>query len=539
MKRILLFTLLFISAAAFSQEDAWVYFNAKADVETYLANPLTMLSQRALDRRTNQNIGLDFKDVPIDESYITLVGNQPGITVMAKSKWLNAIHVRGAVADIQALSALAFVASLDFADDSLDSSSGGRSAYQNRNTAVNKNLDIQANFNYGNSNNQIEMLNGHLLHQQDYTGAGKIIAVIDAGFPSVNTVQPFQRLFDNNLILGGYNFVSRNNDFYSANPHGTAVLSTMGGYTNNALVGTAPDAAYYLFITEDSAAENPVEESLWVEAAETADSLGVDVINTSLGYFLYDNPAYSYTYEDMTGTKSFISRGADIAFSRGMVVVVAAGNSGDTVNPYVGSPGDAINVLTVGAVDATEQYVSFSSIGPSFDGRIKPDVMAKGLAATLSDSSGTITTANGTSFASPIMAGMVASLWQALPEKTNSEIVELIKQSANFYANPNAQYGYGIPDFSLALSNGLSVKDNDKNEFLIYPNPVESQLSFIFPSAILNAEITFYNVLGQEIMIKSVSVQNPSISVSGLNAGIYWYKINALNFSQSGKLLKK
>ncbi|MGK4568857.1 S8 family serine peptidase [Flavobacterium sp. 3HN19-14] len=363
MKRILLLTLLFLSAAAFSQEDAWVYFNAKANVETYFTNPLTMLSQRALDRRSSQNIPLDFKDVPIDESYVTAVDNQTGITVMAKSKWLNAVHVRGSVEDIRALFGFTFVASIDFADDSLDGSSDNRMLYQNRNNAVNKNLDTQVNFNYGDSGNQIGMLNGHILHEQNYTGTGKIIAVIDAGFPSVNTVQPFQRLFDNNLILGGYNFVAGNDDFYTANTHGTLVLSTMGGYTENALVGTAPDAAYYLFISEDGASENPVEESYWVEAAEEADRLGTDVINTSLGYFNYDNPNYSYTYADMNGTKSFISRGADIAFSRGMIVVVAAGNSGDTVDQHIGSPGDAVNVLTVGAVDAAGQYVSFSSIG--------------------------------------------------------------------------------------------------------------------------------------------------------------------------------
>jgi subtilisin family serine protease len=363
---------------------------------------------------------------------------------MAKSKWLNALHVRGSLTNIQALVNLTFVSSIRFANHSLN----GR--YSNTPISISpvqKQLDVNVTFNYGTSANQIQMLNGHLLHQQDYTGAGKIIAVLDSGFQNVNVASPFQRLVANNLILGGYNYVSQNTNIYALHNHGTMVLSCMGGYVEGQLVGTAPDAQYYLFITEDVAAENPVEESYWVEAAEEADRLGADIITSSLGYFTYDNPSYSHTYNQMTGNFAFASRGANIAFLKGMVVIASAGNSGATTSPHVGVPAEAINVLAVGAVGSNETYVTLSSIGPSFDGRVKPDVMAQGQAAVVANISGAVVTANGTSFSAPIMAGLVASFWSAVPNLSARQIVQLVKQASNRFASPSNLYGYGIPDF--------------------------------------------------------------------------------------------
>ena len=339
MKKILLIFVLFISYSSFSQEDAWVYFKDKPSSQYYFSNPLQMLSQRALNRRITQNIPLDLLDIPIHQSYIDQITATPGITVKAKSKWLNCLHIRGSQVNIQALSLLSFVDHISFANRTLNI--GGKFSNFSTLNPINKILEVQISFNYGNSANQIQMLNGHLLHQQNYTGTGKIIAVLDAGFPSVDVAQPFQRLRNNNQILGGYNFVDRSSNFYSMSTHGTMVLSTMAGFVDNQLVGTAPDASYYLFVTEDTSSENPLEESLWVEAAEMADNLGVDIINTSLGYFGYDNPNYSHTYSEMNGITTFISRGADIAFSRGMVVVVSAGNSGNSANFHIGSPADA------------------------------------------------------------------------------------------------------------------------------------------------------------------------------------------------------
>ena len=247
MKKILpLFFILFLPFSAFSQEDAWVYFNAKPNAATFFDSPLKMLSQRALDRRANQNIALDFIDIPIEQSYIKQIKETAGIAVLAQSKWLNALHIQGAQAAINSLKDLSFVEKINFADKTLNVA--GRKAKSTKVKSLNKTSKTQINYTYGSSANQIQMLNGQLLHQQDYTGTGKVIAVLDAGFPGVNTTQPFQRLRENNQILGGYNYVLRDPDFYTGSSHGASVLSCMGGFKDSQLVGTAPDASYYLFI---------------------------------------------------------------------------------------------------------------------------------------------------------------------------------------------------------------------------------------------------------------------------------------------------
>ena len=537
MKKIILILIFFRAISVSAQQDAWVYFNAKPNAAAFFANPTPELSQRSLDRRFAQNIALDFKDAPIQQAFIDQISSSIGITVMAKSKWLNALHIRGSINDINALAALSFVTKVQFADYSLNPNNN-KIDFQSIvvNSAVN--LNTAVNFNYGSSTNQITMLNGHILHQQNFTGQGKIIAVLDAGFPTVNTTQPFARLRDNNKILGGYNYVARNANFYTDNAHGTSVLSTMGGYTDNQLVGTAPDASYYLYVTEAAATENPIEESLWVEAAEQADRVGADIINSSVGYFEYDNPSYSHTYSRMNGTTTFISRGANIAFTRGMVVVISAGNSGNTANPNIAAPADAINVLTVGAVDATKNYVSSSSRGPSFDGRIKPDVMAKGLFATVATLSGSIGTSSGTSFSSPIVAGMVACLWQALPTKTAIEIIQIIKQSSDNYATPNANYGYGIPDFAAALTSNLTVINSDLTKCSVYPNPATSSIIFSLTDGLKNSTLNIFNNLGQNILQKQCPTTIQTINLENLSSGIYFYTIGNNANQNTGKFLK-
>lgn len=537
MKIKLLFFFLCISTLNFAQEDAWVYFKDKPSATYYLTNPMEMLTQRALDRRVSQGIALDNIDVPVAQEYVDQISSSSGITIMAKSKWLNALHIRGSQTDIQALTLLNFVEKITFANHSLNSA--GRISSANRISNVNKQLDIATTFNYGNSANQIEMLNGHLLHEQNYTGQGKIIAIFDAGFPGVNTASSFQRLRDNNLILGGYNFPDRSNAIYTRSSHGTNVLSTMGGFVDGQLVGTAPDSEYYLFITEDIYSENPLEESFWVEAAETADSLGVDVINTSLGYTDYDNPSYSYSYSQRNGLVGFASRGADIAFSRGIVCIISAGNFGNSSEPHMAIPGDAINVLTVGAVNSTESYVSFSSRGPTSDGRVKPDVCAKGQNATISDISGGVTTSNGTSFSSPILAGMVATYWSAVPSLTAAQVIDFVRQSADQFNAPDQFKGYGMPDFQLALNNALSIQNFNTNQILIYPNPSKEYFFLKLPSNISKGEIVLFNNLGQEVVQQPIFQNEQQITVSSLASGIYVYEFKSNNIIFRGKIVKQ
>ena len=539
MKTNLSFALLLISFLSFSQEDAWVYFRDKPNAQTFLNNPLTMLTQRAIDRRTLQNIALSINDVPVHQAYIDAITDANGIQVKAKSKWLNCIHVRGTQADIALLMNSTFVEKIIFANKNITQL--GRSTSSSMNTAVNKQFETAVDFNYGNSTNQIQMLNGTILHQQNFTGAGKIMAILDSGFTNVNTMSPFQRVRDNNQLLGGYNFVDGNTSIYGRHNHGTNVLSTIAGFVDNQLVGTAPDAKFYLFITEDINSENPVEESYWVEAAEMADSLGVDVINSSLGYYGYDNPNYSHTYSDMTGNKTFASKGANIAFSKGMIVVCSAGNSGGSSEPYVGVPAEANNVIAVGAVKFDRSLASFSSIGPSFDGRVKPDVMAQGQAAVVASTSGAVTTANGTSFSGPIMAGMITSFWQAVPNATNIEIVQYVKQASDRFANPTAQFGYGIPNFQIALNNALSINtpiSPAQTEFSIIPNPCSTEITINFSSLIKTASIKIYSVLGKEIVALENIVPQSKIDLTALQSGIYFYKVVSSQGEVSGKLLK-
>lgn len=535
--RALLLIFVFFSTMlpAIAQEDAWVYFTGKPNADFYLDNPLEMLSQKALDRRAVQGIELDEMDVPLHQDYVDGVEVTVGITVMARSKWLNAVHVRGLYENIELLSNLDYVSSIEYANKTLNTP--GRPAHALEINAVNKQLDVAVNLDYGMGSNQIQMLNGHILHQEDYTGTGMTIAVMDSGFPGVDTAGPFERLQDNGLILGGYNFVNGDENVYTANQHGTLVLSTIGGYVEGGLIGTAPDAFYYLFVTEDTTGENPVEESYWVEAAEMADSLGVDVINTSLGYFDYDNPAYNYTYEHLNGQTSFISRGANIAFSRGMICVTSAGNSGNSADPYIQVPADAFNTLTVGAVNFEETREGFSSIGLTADGRIKPDVMAQGSGVIYAKPDGTISFGNGTSFSSPITAGLVACLWQAFPEKTNVEILELVKGSADRFTNPGPEYGYGIPDFAFAL-NELAVSELSKQDFVLYPNPVKNLLNVALPTDVSNATLTVYNSLGQIVMLHELTA-NTAISLEKLSTGLYSYRIDSANRVKMGKLIKK
>jgi len=281
--------------------------------------------------------------------------------------------------------------------------------------------------------------------------------------------------------------------------------SDIVGFIEDQFVGTAPDAFLYCFRTEDVNSENPVEESYWVEAAERADSLGVDVINTSLGYREYDNPAYSHTYEDMNG------------------------------------PADAPGALTVGAVDSNGNYVSFSSIGPSSDGRVKPDVMAKGQNSAVITTNGNVDTSSGTSFSSPIMAGAVTSLWQAFPERTNAEIMQFVRESAHLFNNPTAQMGYGIPNFEDAFNAVvLSVEESAfAKAYTMSPNPANSVFQVQFPEGNSQATVIVYDLLGKRVLTKEITNTNNSIDVNTLTSGVYIVQIQDSERSTTQKLIKQ
>ncbi|MGG8497875.1 S8 family serine peptidase [Tenacibaculum sp. TC6] len=539
MRKLLLFYFLLHGLVAFSQvEDAWVFFKNKPQASTYLSNPTSMLTQRSIDRRTRQQIALDEKDVPIDATYYNQVKNASGITVLAKSKWLNAVHVRGTQSDINALkSTFSSVNQIEFANKSLNAKSSTRSVPAKEKISYqNKFASIKADFNYGVATDQVTMIKADFLHKQGFTGDGMYMAVIDAGFPNVNTLEAFKRLRDNNKILGGYDFVNRSTNFYSGHYHGTHVLSDIAGYIENEFVGTAPDASFYLFITEDSANESPLEESLWVEAAERADSLGVDVVNTSLSYSTFDNTNYNYTYADMDGKTAFITRGAEIGVSRGMIFVNSAGNSGNSTWKYISAPADAPSVFTVGAVNASRTIASFSSYGPTSDGRVKPDVLAHGQNVyVVNYQNGSTITTNGTSFSSPVLAGAVASFWQAFPSLTNTEVMQKIRESADRYNNPTDQYGYGIPNFEKTYATLSNENITFTDAIKVYPNPVENWL--MIDSEENNLKVSIVTTLGR--IIYNEKMQAKRMDVSELAKGMYILQLEKGGQLQRTKFIKK
>lgn len=539
MKLFLLLTASLLLGPVKAQEHAWVYFTDKPNVAQSLSNPISILTQRAIDRKNAHNVVIDERDVPVNETYIASLKNQTGITVRAKSKWFNNAHVIGSVANINALTALSFVERVVFANNALNPGSKPSKTVAYRPTDK---LNAQIEFTYGNTANQVQQINIDALHALDYTGEGLIIAVLDSGFPNVNTMGAFQRLRDNGDLLNGYDFVDRNPNVYAytANSHGTLVLSTMAGFVNNQFVGTAPDASYYLFRTEDAGSETPVEESYWVEAAERADSLGVDIINTSLGYNTFDNAGYDYSTSDMDGNTAFISQGANVAIEKGILVVTSAGNAGnDPAWGIITAPADA-NVLTVGAVNASGNYASFSSRGPSADMRVKPDVVAQGSGSAVITSSNVIATANGTSFSSPIMAGAVACLWQAFPARTNLEIMQLVREASSRFLAPTIQLGYGIPNFEDALNLALNTEEPSvQNEFKVFPNPTTGRFRVLMPTGTNSAVIELYDVLGKRVLRKEISSTNSSIDIGPLQKGVYIAQIASGSNKKTLKIVKQ
>ncbi|OIQ30665.1 MAG: serine protease [Bacteroidetes bacterium MedPE-SWsnd-G2] len=537
MKKIILVLFALIPFLGWSQEDAWVYFTDKENVEDALANPISILTQTAIDRKLDDGIAIDVRDVPVNESYISTLKLEDGITVLAKSKWFNAVHVRGEFSAIEALEDLTFVASIDYANHVLNASSRVSNFYDKW-----EGIDQQAEFDYGNSANQAIMLNVPLLHLDDYTGEGVVVAVLDAGFPGVNSIDGFQRLRDNNDILGGYDFVDRNENVYenTTSNHGTKVLSNMGGYIEGEFVGTAPDASFYLFRTEDATSENPVEESYWVEAAERADSLGVDIINSSLGYTVYNNSSYSYTPADMNGVTAYISKGANIAAEKGILVVNSAGNSGANEWNIVGAPADAELVFSIGAVDAVGDYAWFSSVGDGNQPILKPDVVARGVSSAVIDNLNDVVFNNGTSFSAPILAGGIASLWQALPELDAEQMKDIVRQSASQYDTPDFNLGHGIPDLYDALQSTLSLNDVQNDvKINVFPNPVTTHLTINFSPQLIGESIKVINILGKEIYAFKLKSTQQRVDVSWLSSGMYFLKIESPKFTKTIKLLKQ
>jgi len=430
----------------------FVFLKDKEGTPYSLDNPLSFLSQRALDRRVNREPAIDIslRDLPVNPDYVAQI-KATGAEVWYASKWFNAVMVSAEQATLDQISALPIVTRVQ----TLTEKSGTAKKTYNYvpNTTYDAiNTTISSPDDYGQSLNQVTQIGVDEAHKQGYRGKGMYIAVFDSGFEKADKLLCFQHLFANNQILGTYNFLE-NNEYVFGNggEHGTMVLSTMAAFLKGKLIGTAPDASYFLFKTEDTGSENPVEEVHWIMAAERADSAGVDVINSSLGYTDYDDKSMSYTYNDLNGNTALITRAADIAAGVGMIVVSSAGNEGGGKWQYVSTPADADSIISVGAVDKNGKYVYFSSTGNTADGRVKPNLAAKGMGSTVCSPGGDITSSSGTSFSSPILCGMVADFWQANPKLNNMQVIDYLQQSGNQADKPDSLLGFGIPHFGKAM----------------------------------------------------------------------------------------
>ena len=422
-----------------------IYLKDKGYNEYTLEDPSQFLSPKSIDRKKTQNVEIDERDFPISKDYFKLI-EKAGSKVISHSKWFNTIVVR--VSDslkINEISSLSFVDSVQYV---------WRGSVGNYEKSLRPRLNQDITLKeyptdsvYGYCYNQFALHNATHLLNSGYRGKGIEIGVIDAGFTNFDVIPAFSTT----NLLGYSNFVPEG-DIFSASSHGTKVLSAMAVDIPGLMMGSAPDASYYLLRSEDVTSEFPVEEDYWVRAIEYADSIGLDIINTSLGYNTFDDIELNYSHNDLNGETSLMSRAADLAYDKGMIIVVSGGNEGNRQWQKSTPPSDAKNVIAVGAVGTDSIIASFSSHGTMADGRIKPDLVSVGKQTITIGEDGTIGRTNGTSLASPFLTGLIASLWSVNPELHRSQLIDIVIQSADRYANPDSIYGYGIPNFQNALT---------------------------------------------------------------------------------------
>lgn len=508
MKFIFSFLLgLTLSTSIIAQENYGfrVYFKDKGTNLELMYSPTNFLSSAAIERRVLQNIPITDSDLPIASEYI-LAMKELGGEVLAHSKWLNYIYIQSV--QPEEVMALPFVDHIE---------------YPRKHKSLLTEIQSSDTLSYGFATGQIEMVNGHLLHQAGFTGTGITIAVIDAGYEGFVQSVAFDSLRDNQRLLGSYNFISGDTNVFSGwGSHGASVLSVMAAHIPDSITGMAPHANYWLFTTENVFQETPLEMDHWIMAAEFADSVGAHVINSSLSYRVFDDPQYDFVYSDMDGNTAAITRAADMAASKGILVVSSAGNEGANPYPYIAVPADGDSVLTIGAVSWQGDYAPFSSIGPTADGRVKPDVVAQGSPTTVINSQGQVDISFGTSFSSPLIAGLSACLIEAYPAMHSEEIANMIRQSGSTYTSPSDTLGYGLPDFQMAFNLSSPEYVVRETNFSIYPNPANQHL-------IIDAktrkdwisEIRIYDLKGQQLYSERISAFDAYRLPIDLQPGMY------------------
>jgi serine protease AprX len=510
-----------------------VYFNDKGSYSLVNYTPSELLSERAMNRRLEAGIMvLDYRDLPVFKPYLSDI-ILLGYTLHTTSKWLNtALFKTSEEQDLSLLLNLPFVAEVKIV----------------KRPAGKNNLNNKLDFEIEQSDitpfdRHLTMLKGDRIQYSGFTGKGVLIAVLDGGFVNADIVTSLDKLKARGGIKYTYDFVTKNPFVYGYHSHGTAVLSVLAGQINGVIQGTAPDADYMLFRTEDTSSEYSVEEDFWAAAAEAADSAGADIISSSLGYFQFDDPSTNYKFSDMDGNTTFVTRAADVAASKGILVVTSAGNERDKTWVRIVAPTDGDSVLSAGAVDGNSVIASFSSAGPSADRRIKPDNDALGVSVTVQTSVSEIGRSNGTSFSCPVLSGMSACLKQAVPEATNTDIIYALHSAADRFNNPDSLYGYGIPDMVKALSklqNTHLIMPEDF--FIIRPNPIKSEFEIVFRDEPGNITVEIYSSAGAALYRSSLmNYAGRSLTITTLTnrePGIYLLRLSTDTGTSTKKIVK-
>lgn len=520
----------------------WVKFKDKAGSPYSISNPSTFLSAKSILRRSNQNISLDISDIPVNQSYIDMV-NATGAVVFQRSKWFNAaIVIVTDPAQLTAINSLTCILSSTLVGKHTNIKNDKFIETTYPVSSSNKITQHISSYNYGPSITQASQIGVDCMHDLGFRGQNMTIAVIDAGFFQADINPVFDSLRNEGRILGTRDYVDGNNSVYEDHPHGAVVLSTIAGNSPGNLIGTGPKAQFWLLRTE-APGENLIEEANWVVAAEFADSVGVDITTTSLGYTTFDSIADNHVYADLNGRTAIGSIGANIASRKGIFVLNAAGNEGTGPWFNISVPSDADSICTVGSVNGSGVHTGFSGKGPTSDGRIKPDLSTMGEGTYVCNPGGIFAGANGTSFATPVLAGAVACLWQAHPTRTNMEILKALKATASQSITADNNYGWGIPNICEAhkLLLDMSIEEKTDKPFItLYPNPVNNIINFKLTKT--PESITIIDVLGKQI---SFTLNNTAANLYTLNLpsdivkGVYFVSIKTRLGIYNSKFMKE
>jgi len=519
-------------------------------------NPLAFLSQRALDRRSAQSIAVDSSDLPVSPAYIDSAVTLTNGVLHTTSRWYNNCVIlltdSAQILNLQNKPYISSIAYVAHYDTSLHNKHNGNPKFASEHTMpLSKASKATGLPSYYNATwDQTHLINGDCLHDQGYKGQGKLIAVLDQGFTETNTHFGFDSLRQSGRLIDSFNFVSKIDSVYRMSDHGTGVLSTMAGYLPDSFVGCAPLAQYALYLTEDIRTEQPIELDNMIAGMERADSLGADIITTSLGYNTFDAPFTSFVYADLDGTTTSVSKAANTASKKGILCTITAGNEGNTAWHYILTPGDADSAVTVGAVNNAGNPAPFSGYGPNAAGRIKPDVCAQGQGTAIFTSGNSISHSDGTSFAVPQVAGWAACLMQYSPNPVTPYIIrKAIDSSASMYLNPTAQMGYGVPDMCHAsiilydpndVSNAQASNNSWLNVYPTYFHPGEAMTIEMHSSVQQQVSFVLTDMSGRLIASFYLSAakgpsRNQWTAPAYLSAGIYILEA----ISADGKVQRK